>query len=166
MDYGKKLDELSCWVENVENALEMRPTVSHEENLRELKGLIEEMEVQGEKLKYLNRNEPEVLSDKSVDFQERERISDRLKTLNTKWKKVFKEVADRVSELEAHVHQPCLVTQTKPFGYPAPQKMVLVSSTSEIPGQTQQALEISAPADLDKTTTELADWLLLIDQML
>uniref|UniRef100_A0A8C3S1B1 Utrophin n=1 Tax=Chelydra serpentina TaxID=8475 RepID=A0A8C3S1B1_CHESE len=35
--------------------------------------------------------------------------------------------------------------------------------TAEI---TQQALELSAPADLDKTTTELADWLVLIDQML
>uniref|UniRef100_A0A8B9EJC2 Utrophin n=1 Tax=Anser cygnoides TaxID=8845 RepID=A0A8B9EJC2_ANSCY len=36
----------------------------------------------------------------------------------------------------------------------------------EIPVQTQQGLELSAPADLDKTTTELADWLVLIDQML
>lgn len=46
------------------------------------------------------------------------------------------------------------------------QKVVLVSSSLEIPVQTQQALELSAPADLDKTTTELADWLVLIDQML
>lgn len=46
------------------------------------------------------------------------------------------------------------------------QKVVLVSSSLEMPVQTQQALELSAPADLDKTTTELADWLLLIDQML
>lgn len=42
--------------------------------------------------------------------------------------------------------------------------MVLVSSASESVAQTQQ--ETSAPADLDKTTTELADWLALIDQML
>lgn len=44
--------------------------------------------------------------------------------------------------------------------------MVLVSSSLEIPVQTQHALELSAPADLDKTTTELAEWLVLIDQML
>uniref|UniRef100_A0A8D2JDK6 Utrophin n=1 Tax=Varanus komodoensis TaxID=61221 RepID=A0A8D2JDK6_VARKO len=50
--------------------------------------------------------------------------------------------------------------------YPVLQKMVLVSSASENVAQTQQPLEISAPADLDKTTTELADWLALIDQML
>lgn len=46
------------------------------------------------------------------------------------------------------------------------QKVVLASSSLEIPVQTQQALELSAPADLDKTRTELADWLVLIDQML
>jgi len=46
------------------------------------------------------------------------------------------------------------------------QKVVLVSSSLEIPVQAQQALELSAPADLDKTITELADWLVLIDQML
>lgn len=46
------------------------------------------------------------------------------------------------------------------------QKVVLVSSSLEIPVQTPQALELSAPADLDKTTTELADWLVWIDQML
>lgn len=46
------------------------------------------------------------------------------------------------------------------------QRVVLASSSLEIPVQTQQALELSAPADLDKTRTELADWLVLIDQML
>lgn len=46
------------------------------------------------------------------------------------------------------------------------QRVVLTSSSLEIPVQTQQALELSAPADLDKTRTELADWLVLIDQML
>lgn len=46
------------------------------------------------------------------------------------------------------------------------QKVVLASSSLEIPVQTHQALELSAPADLDKTRTELADWLVLIDQML
>lgn len=44
--------------------------------------------------------------------------------------------------------------------------MVLVSSASENTAPTQQTLEISPPADLDKTTTELANWLALIDQML
>uniref|UniRef100_A0A8D2JCW8 Utrophin n=1 Tax=Varanus komodoensis TaxID=61221 RepID=A0A8D2JCW8_VARKO len=143
IDFTRKLEEFSCWLENIENAQGEKPSISHEENLQELMGLIEEMEMQGEKLKWLNRNEPDLLSNKSIGLQERENISDRLRTLNMKWKKV-----------------------TFLFSYPVLQKMVLVSSASENVAQTQQPLEISAPADLDKTTTELADWLALIDQML
>lgn len=44
--------------------------------------------------------------------------------------------------------------------------MVLASSASEPPAQAPHTSEISVPDDLDKTTTELADWLILIDQML
>uniref|UniRef100_A0A8C3HUY4 Utrophin n=1 Tax=Chrysemys picta bellii TaxID=8478 RepID=A0A8C3HUY4_CHRPI len=156
MDYRKKLDEFSCWLENVENSLEMRPTFNHEENLRELKGLTEEMEVQGEKWKWLNRTESEVLSDKIVGFQEKERISDALRTINMKWNKV--EPPTPLSYASARLSRVCQIRT-----YPAVQNVVLVSSPLL---QTQQALELSAPADLDKTTTELADWLVLIDQML
>nr|XP_056709721.1 utrophin isoform X2 [Euleptes europaea] len=164
IDYTRKLEELSCWVENIENAQDEKPTVSHEENLQQLMSLIEEMNIQGEKLQWLNRNEQRVLSNQSIGPQEREHISDRLKTLTTKWNKVSREAPNRVRELEAYVHKPYLTPQTKTPGYPLLQKMVLVSSASESVAQTQQ--ETSAPADLDKTTTELADWLALIDQML
>ncbi|XP_051469473.1 utrophin isoform X4 [Apus apus] len=163
IEYRKKLDELRCWLENVENALDTRFTFNREENLRELQVLNMEMEVQGDNLQWLNRTEPEVLLDKNVDLQEKEKLSDCLQSLNVRWNKVFREVPDRVRELEAFVGQSHLVTQTKPSDV---QKVVLVSSSLEIPVQTQQALELSAPADLDKTTTELADWLVLIDQML
>ncbi|XP_061327414.1 utrophin isoform X1 [Pezoporus flaviventris] len=162
-EYRKKLDELRCWLENVENVLDTRSMFDHEENLQELQVLSEEMEVQGEKLEWLNRTEPEVLLDKEVDLQEKDKLSSCLQSLNVRWNKVFREVPARVRELEAFVGQSCLVTQTKPSDI---QKVVLVSSSLEIPVQAQQALELSAPADLDKTTTELADWLVLIDQML
>ncbi|XP_048793833.1 utrophin isoform X1 [Lagopus muta] len=163
IDYRKKLDELRCWLENAENVLDMRFTFNHEENLRELQVLSEEMEVQGDKLEWLNRTEPEVILDKNVDLQEKNKLSDSLQSLNVRWNKVFREVPDRVRQLEAFVGQPHLVAQAKPFDV---QKVVLVSSSLEIPVQTQHALELSAPADLDKTTTELAEWLVLIDQML
>ncbi|XP_040455463.1 utrophin isoform X4 [Falco naumanni] len=163
IEYRKKLDELRCWLENTENALDTRYTFDHEENLQELQVLSEEMEVQGDKLEWLNRTEREVLLDKNVDLQEKDKLSDCLRSLNVRWNKVFREVPDRVRELEAFVGQSHLVTQAKPSGV---QKVVLVSSSLEIPVQTQQALELSAPADLDKTTTELGDWLVLIDQML
>nr|XP_009930413.1 PREDICTED: utrophin [Opisthocomus hoazin] len=163
IEYIKKVDELRCWLENVENALDTRFTFSHEENLRELQVLNEEMEIQGDKLEWLNRTEPEVLLDKNVDLQEKDKLSSCLQSLNMRWNKVFREVPDRVRELKAFVGQSHLVTQTKPSDV---QKVVLVSSSLEIPVQAQQALELSAPADLDKTITELADWLVLIDQML
>lgn len=50
--------------------------------------------------------------------------------------------------------------------HPAPLKVVLESSASEPPAQAPPTSEISVPDDLDKMTTELADWLILIDQML
>ncbi|XP_063007584.1 utrophin isoform X4 [Melospiza melodia melodia] len=163
IEYRKKLDELRCWLENVENALDTRFTFNHEENLQELQVLSDEMEVLGDKLEWLNRTESEVLLDKNIDLQEKTKLSDCLRSLNVRWNKVFREVPDKVRELEAFVGQSRFVTKTKP---PDIQKVVLASSSLEIPVQTQQALELSAPADLDKTRTELADWLVLIDQML
>lgn len=65
----------------------------------------------------------------------------------------------------AHVAMTISLTEP-PHSVSDIQKVVLASSSLEIPVQTQQALELSAPADLDKTRTELADWLVLIDQML
>ncbi|XP_015477132.1 utrophin isoform X3 [Parus major] len=159
----RKLDELRCWLENVENALDTRFTFNHEENLQELQVLSEEMEVLSDKLEWLNRTEPEVLLDENIDLQEKNKLSGCLQSLNVRWNKVFRELPDKVRELEAFVGQSRLVTKTKP---PDIQKVVLASSSLEIPVQTQQALELSAPADLDKTRTELADWLVLIDQML
>ncbi|XP_014118911.1 PREDICTED: utrophin isoform X4 [Pseudopodoces humilis] len=159
----RKLDELRCWLENVENALDTRFTFNHEENLQELQVLSEEMEVLSDKLEWLNRTEPEVLLDENIDLQEKNKLSGCLQSLNVRWNKVFRELPDKVRELEAFVGQSRLVTKTKP---PDIQKVVLASSSLEIPVQTQQALELSAPADLDKTRAELADWLVLIDQML
>lgn len=46
------------------------------------------MEVQGEKLEWLNRTEPEVLLDKDVDLQEKDKLSNCLQSLNVRWNKV------------------------------------------------------------------------------
>ncbi|KAM8809780.1 utrophin-like [Eudromia elegans] len=163
IDYRRRLAELRCWLENVENALDTRFTFDHEENLSELKVFSEEMEGQADNLDWLNRTEPAVLLDKNVCPREKDKLSDSLQSLNVRWNKVFKEVPDRLRELEVFVRQPHLVAPRK---HSDVQKVVLVSSSFEIPVQAQQALELSAPADLDKTTTELGDWLILIDQML
>lgn len=46
------------------------------------------MDVQAEKLKWLNRTELEMLSDKSLSLHEREKISESLRTVNSTWNKV------------------------------------------------------------------------------
>lgn len=47
------------------------------------------MDVQAEKLKWLNRTELEMLSDKSLSLHEREKISESLRTINSTWNKVY-----------------------------------------------------------------------------
>lgn len=46
------------------------------------------MDDQAEKLKWLNRTELEMLSDKSLSLHEREKISESLGTVNSTWNKV------------------------------------------------------------------------------
>ncbi|XP_045861976.1 utrophin isoform X3 [Meles meles] len=163
IEYKKRLDDIICWLTKAENVLQKRSTTELEENLQELTDLTQEMDVQAEKLKWLNRTELEMLSDKSLSLHEREKISESLRTLNLTWNKICREVP---STLKERIQEPCSVSQTRIAAHPGVQKVVLVSSASDIPVQSPRTSEISVPADLDKTITELADWLVLIDQML
>ncbi|XP_045400473.1 utrophin isoform X1 [Lemur catta] len=161
-EYRNRLDEIICWLTKAENALQKR-SAELEENLQELTDLTQEMEVQAEKLKWLNRTELEMLSDKSLSLNERDKISESLRTVNTTWNKICREVPSTPKE---RIQEPCSVSQPRIAAHPAVQKVVLVSSASDIPVPSPRTSEISVPADLDKTITELADWLVLIDQML
>ncbi|XP_069344757.1 utrophin isoform X1 [Eulemur rufifrons] len=162
-EYRNRLDEIIYWLTKAENALQKRSTAELEENLQELTDLTQEMEVQAEKLKWLNRTELEMLSDKSLSLHERDKISESLRTVNTTWNKICREVPSTPKE---RIQEPCSVSQPRIAAHPAVQKVVLVSSASDIPVPSPRTSEISVPADLDKTITELADWLVLIDQML
>ncbi|XP_073928809.1 utrophin isoform X2 [Castor canadensis] len=163
MEYRKKLDDIIFWLTKAENAVQKQSTTELEENLKELTELTQEMEAQADKLKWLNRTELELLSDKSLSLQEREKLSESLKTANKTWNKICREVP---GALKTRLQEPCSVSQTRIAAHPGVQKVVLVSSASESPMQSHHTSEISVPADLDKTITELADWLVLIDQML
>lgn len=50
--------------------------------------LAQETEVQAENIKWLNRAELEMLSDKNLSLREREKLSESLKNVNTTWTKV------------------------------------------------------------------------------
>lgn len=158
--YRKRLDEVICWLTNVENAVQKRSTPDPEENLWELTDLAQEMDAQAENIKWLNRVELEMLSDKNLSLCERDNLSESLRNVNTTWTKICREVP---SLLKARTQDPCSAPQTRIAAHPNVQKVALVSSASDAP---LRGPEISVPADLDKTITELADWLVLIDQML
>ncbi|XP_016079391.1 PREDICTED: utrophin [Miniopterus natalensis] len=163
MEYRKRLDEIICWLTKAENAVQKRSATELEENLKELTDLSQEMDVQAEKLKWLNRAELEMLSDKSLSLHEREKTSESLRTVNSTWNKVCREVPSALKEC---AQEPCSVSQSRVAAHPSVLKVVLASSASDLPAQPPRASEISVPADLDRTITELADWLVLIDQML
>lgn len=158
--YRKRLDEVICWLTNVENAVQKRSTPDPEENPWDLTDLAQEMDAQAENIKWLNRVELEMLSDKNLSLCERDNLSESLRNVNTTWTKICREVP---SLLKTRTQDPCSASQTRIAAHPNVQKVALVSSASDAP---LRGPEISVPADLDKTITELADWLVLIDQML
>ncbi|XP_031236255.1 utrophin isoform X3 [Mastomys coucha] len=160
LGYRRRLDEVICWLTKVESAVQKRSTPDLEENPRELTDLAQEMEVQAENIKWLNRVELEMLSDKNLSLHERDKLSESLRNVNTTWTKVCREVPGL---LKTRTQDSCSVPQARIAAHHSVQKVVLVTSGSDAP---VRGPEISVPADLDKTITELADWLVLIDQML
>ncbi|XP_074043867.1 utrophin isoform X2 [Macrotis lagotis] len=166
LEFRKRMSEINCWLLKTASALEKTFSSEKEDSVQELKDLTQQIEVHEENLSWLNKREPEILLVNSLSLQERDHISESLRSLNVKWNKISREVPKTLSERELDDSEPLSAMHPKLSVHPAVQKVVLVSSTSEIPVQTQPSLELSVPADLDKTTTELADWLVLIDQML
>ncbi|KAM4772680.1 utrophin isoform 1-T1 [Rhinophrynus dorsalis] len=165
-DYQKKMDEFLIWLERTANVSRLKPVLDNEERLEELKFLSKEVEKQSEKLEWLNRTGPEMLAQKSLSPQERERLSARLRTININWAQVSREVPEKLKNLEDVLYYPSYATQTTLPSYPTVQKMVLVSAAPEVSSLSKHGFELPAPTDLDKTVTELGDWLLLIEQML
>ncbi|XP_010624930.1 utrophin isoform X1 [Fukomys damarensis] len=163
MEFRRKLDEILCWLPRAEAAVQQVLPTELEGNLQTLRDLRQEMGVQEERLQWLNRAELEMLADKSLSLQERDKLSESLRCVNATWNKICREVPSTVKET---AQEPYSVSQTWIAAHPSVQKAVLVSSAPDVPVQSPRGSEMSVPADLDQTITELADWLVLIDQML
>ncbi|KAK2506726.1 hypothetical protein MC885_001843 [Smutsia gigantea] len=106
IEYRKRLGEIILWLTKAENAVQKRSATELAENLQELTDLTQEMDTQAEKLKWLNRTELEMLSDKSLSLHEREKNSESLRTM-------CREVP---SALRERVQEPCSVSQTRIAG--------------------------------------------------
>uniref|UniRef100_A0A673A2L1 Utrophin n=1 Tax=Sphaeramia orbicularis TaxID=375764 RepID=A0A673A2L1_9TELE len=111
----------------------------------------EEMDAQNERLGWLNKHAPQVLANPSVSPQTRDLHVSKLRAINLNWSKV-----------RFPAFFPC-----PPSVSAVPSAVQMASLVSEDPHhQTPHTPESVAPTDLNKTATELADWLLLITQML
>uniref|UniRef100_A0A8C7I0D6 Utrophin n=1 Tax=Oncorhynchus kisutch TaxID=8019 RepID=A0A8C7I0D6_ONCKI len=99
--------------------------------------LAEEMDAQNERLGWMNKNGPQILANQSVSPQERDQHMSKLRTINLNWMSVVPSAVQMASLMSEDRHH-----------------------------QTPRSPELVAPTDLNETATELADWLLLITQML
>ncbi|XP_072499637.1 utrophin-like isoform X6 [Notamacropus eugenii] len=154
--YRKTMTETFRWVSEVENALELTSSSEMENSVQELKDLTQHMDVQKENLRWLNENILSLLALEDFSMNEGKFISANLRTLNIKWDKVERDILCTLEERPLDVSEPHPSTASD---YPA---------TSEVTGETQSSLEpeLSSLPDLEKTATELAEWLILIEQML
>uniref|UniRef100_A0A672HY23 Utrophin n=1 Tax=Salarias fasciatus TaxID=181472 RepID=A0A672HY23_SALFA len=147
-DLVRRRDELALWLQQAENAVCSLPVSATDRNLKELKALAEEMDAQNERLGWLNRHAPPILANPSVSPQSRDQHVGKLRLINLNWSKVCRE--DSSFSLSA-----------------VPSAVQMASLASEDPRhQAPHTPDAVAPTDLNATATELADWLLLITQML
>ncbi|XP_058266375.1 utrophin isoform X2 [Hemibagrus wyckioides] len=93
--------DLAHWLKQTEGAVLTLPASAADQNLRELKALAEEMDLQKESLTWLNRNGAQILSSANLKAHEREAHTLKLRQINMTWSKVTQELLEKVREVEA-----------------------------------------------------------------
>uniref|UniRef100_A0A8C2DQV8 Utrophin n=1 Tax=Cyprinus carpio TaxID=7962 RepID=A0A8C2DQV8_CYPCA len=139
MDVVQRTAGLAQWLEHTQVAVATLPVSATDKSLRELKALTEEMDGQNETLSWLNKTGSQILSNSSLSPQDRDTHVNKIRQINLSWSKVRK------------LHKS------------VPSAVHMVSLMSE---ERRPSPELVGPSDLHQTATELADWLLLIHQML
>ncbi|XP_074541744.1 utrophin [Halichoeres trimaculatus] len=102
-DLVRRREELAVWLQQTENAVSSLPVSATDENLRELKALAEEMDANNERLGWLNKHAPQILSSSSVSPQSRDEHVGKLRAINLNWSKVTHELLDKVGEVETNL---------------------------------------------------------------
>uniref|UniRef100_A0A3P8QCA9 Utrophin n=1 Tax=Astatotilapia calliptera TaxID=8154 RepID=A0A3P8QCA9_ASTCA len=128
-----------------------------------LQALAEEMDLQNERLGWLNKHAPQILSSPSVSPQNREQHVAKLRGINLNWTLYVKPCLDQDFFLFFFSFPPPAPASVSAV----PSAVQMASLVSEDPHhQTPHTPDTVAPTDLNETATELADWLVLITQML
>uniref|UniRef100_A0A087YNX0 Utrophin n=1 Tax=Poecilia formosa TaxID=48698 RepID=A0A087YNX0_POEFO len=154
LDLVRRYEHLAVWLEQAENAASSLPVSATDENLKELKALAVEMDAQNERLGWLNKHAPQILASPSVSLQSRDHHVGKLRAINLKWSK----------HCTAFFSLTLLCTCSVSSVPSAVHMASLASEDSRLRGP--YSADTVAPTDLNKRATEMADWLLLITQML
>ncbi|XP_037306138.2 utrophin isoform X1 [Pungitius pungitius] len=99
-DLVRRSEALAVWLQQAENAVSSLPVTAADSDLRELKVLAEEMDAHNERLGWLNKHAPQILTGPSVSPQSRDQHVGRLRAINLSWSKVTHELLDKVGEVE------------------------------------------------------------------
>ncbi|XP_056873556.1 utrophin isoform X3 [Takifugu flavidus] len=102
-DLVRRSKELSTWLEKAENAARSLPVAAADKNLKELKAVAEEMDAQNERLGWLNKHAPQILTGPTVSPHSKDQIVGKLRAINLKWSKVTHELLDKIREVEANL---------------------------------------------------------------
>ncbi|KAI5096115.1 utrophin [Silurus meridionalis] len=95
--------DLSRWLEQADAAVSSLPATSADQNLRDLKALTEEMDLQNESLTWLNRHAAQILTGSNLKTAERQAHTSELRQINMTWSKVSQELIEKVREVEARL---------------------------------------------------------------
>uniref|UniRef100_A0A4W3HNV9 Utrophin n=1 Tax=Callorhinchus milii TaxID=7868 RepID=A0A4W3HNV9_CALMI len=169
-DLRDQLDEFSLWLEKAQSSLR---TVTN--SLLCSQAQMADMDLQSDNLAMMNRIVQEMLSDKNLSLQERDKLSSKLRNVNSRWSKVSTFFLRFCAHLFAGIFH-ILISHVLlvPAVHSTVQTVTLVSATPPPPdaarggrsGVFPPDSEASVPEDLNKSATELIDWLILIDQMI
>ncbi|XP_067900301.1 utrophin-like isoform X3 [Heterodontus francisci] len=99
-DLRSQLDEFGLWVDKVQDSLRAVHSPPREHDLKELKVPATDLELRSENLTMMNSIAQCLLSDKNLSLQERDKLSAKLRNINSNWSKVCKELPVRVKEIE------------------------------------------------------------------
>ncbi|XP_051909445.1 utrophin isoform X3 [Hippocampus zosterae] len=102
-DLMRRSEDLASWLQQAENVFVTLPISSTDQNLKELKALAMEMDVQNEHLVWLNKHAPQILASPAVNPQTRDHHVSNLRAINLNWSKVTHELLDKVGQVEANL---------------------------------------------------------------
>ncbi|XP_072121479.1 utrophin-like isoform X4 [Mobula birostris] len=143
-DLRSQLDEFNMWVDKVQNSFRAAHSPPREQDLKELKILAADLEVRSNNLITMNSNAQDLLSDKNLSLQERDKLSAILRNINSNWSKMSKELPVKMKnvELQLQGYEHFKESLEKHANWAAVTRQQLDPRTSPSPGTKQfQLLE-------------------------